>query len=106
MISVIVERAPGDKQGPDISDPLITSALVAVERGRNAIDANCSSRESVSSTGPHKGFVRPGSMVEVADSEQQVWRGMAMSCAIVINRNGDSFTADTNLVIERVADEI
>ena len=106
MISVIVERAPADKQGPDISDPLITSALVAVERGRNEIDANCSSREIVQSAGPYKGFIRPGSMVEVADSEQQVWRGKVQSCAIVITRDGDSFSADTNLTIERVADGI
>lgn len=106
MISVIVERAPGDKQGPDISDPLITSTLVAVERGRNEIDDNCSSRETVQSTGPFKGFIRPGSMAEVADSEQQVWRGIVQSCAIVINRDGDSFSVDTNLTIERVADEL
>lgn len=105
MISVIVERSPADKQGPDISDPLITSVLVAVERGRNAIDSVCSSRESVSSTGPCKGFIRPGSMAEVADSEQLVWRGMVQSCAIVISRSGGDFTADTNLVTERVADE-
>ena len=103
MISVIVERAPGDKQGPDISDPLITSPLVAVERGRNEIDAKCSSREPITSTGPYNGFIRPGSMNEVADSEQQVWRGMVKSCAVVINRNGDTYTADTNLTIERVA---
>jgi len=102
----IVERAPADKQGPNISDPLITTIPVADERGRNEIDANCSARELVSSTGPHKGFIRPGGMAEVSDSEQQVWRGMVQSCAIVINRDVDSFSADINLLIERVADGI
>jgi len=103
MIHVIVERDPGDKQGPDISDPLIVSVPGALERGRGEIDANCSPREIVSSNGPFKEYIPPGSMVEVADKEQLVWRGMVKSCAIVINRNGAKYTADTNLTVEREA---
>ena len=103
MISIIAERAPADKQGPDISDPLITTVPVAVERGRNAIDAVCSNREMVTAAGPLKGFIRPGHLVEVADSEQQVWRGMVTSCALTITRDGESFSADINTTTERVS---
>lgn len=103
MISVIAERQPADKQGPDISDPLITSSVVAVERGRNEIDKNSSNRELVTAAGPLKGFIRPGRLVEVADSEQAVWRGMVKSCAITISLDGDEFTADINTETERVA---
>jgi len=35
MISIIVERAPADRTGDDIVDPLITSEPAARERGRN-----------------------------------------------------------------------
>lgn len=103
MISVIVERPPSDRQGPDISDPLITSDAVAVERGRNEIDAACSNREVVSSAGPLSGYVRPGTLVEVADSERQTWRGMVKSSSIVVSMDGETFTADINLQIEREA---
>lgn len=102
MVNVIIERAPANKQGPDISDPLITSAAVAVERGRNEIDKNCSNREVVTSSGPYQGYIKPGSIVEVADSEETVWRGMVKSCAISISQ-GDKIEVDTHLVIERVA---
>ena len=47
MISVIVERPPADKQGPNISNPLITSNIVAIECGRNKIEigrASCRER--------------------------------------------------------------
>lgn len=103
MVSVKVERQPANKIGPKISDALITSAGVAIERGRNEIDKNCSNREAVTASGPLDGFVRPGRIVEVGDSEQAVWRGMATSCAITIDRGAGSFSADVNLGIERVA---
>jgi len=103
MISLIAERAPADKHGPDISDPLITAAQVAVERGRNEIDANCSNRELVTGAGPLAGFIRPGRVIEVADSEQQVWRGMVTGCSISISRSDGDFAADINVNIERVA---
>ena len=103
MIAIIVERAPGDKQGPNISDKLITSAQAAVERGRNEIDANFSHRENVSSTGPLAGFIRPGRIVEVADSEQQTWRGMIKSCAINVTASVNSYERIINLTIEREA---
>ena len=103
MISVIVERLPADRQGRDISDQLVTSDLVAIERGRNEIDANCCSRELVTGTGPLQGYLRPGHLVEVADSEQQMWRGMIRSCAITVSRDNNQFSADVNLEIERKA---
>ena len=103
MINLTVQRPPADKRGPDISDPLILTGPVGRERGRNEIDKNCSNRELVSSTGPCDHFVRPGKIVEVADSEQQTWRGMVTACALVINLEGNEFTATTNLRIEREA---
>ena len=101
MIAVIVERPPGDRQGPDISDPLVTSVEAARERGRNEIDRASTNRELVQSNGVLTTWIRPGAMVEVMDAEQHAWRGMVRSCAIVVNRDGDSVTASISLETER-----
>lgn len=37
-MQIIVERAPGDKQGPDITDSLLTTLPVMLERGRQMLD--------------------------------------------------------------------
>lgn len=103
MISVIVQRAPADKQGPAISEALITSEPVAIERGRNEIDAAGSNRETVTGTGPLKGWIRPGALVEVADMEQAAWRAKVKTCAITLARGETDFTADVNLTMERSA---
>lgn len=102
-VSVIVERAPGDKQGPDISDALIVNETVATEKGRNEIDRDFSNREAVSGSGPLKDMIRQGSMVEIMDSEQSVWRGLTQKVALVLDLQGVVFTADTHLEIEREA---
>lgn len=100
MISVTVQRAPADRQGQDITDPLLTAAHAAVERGRNEIDAQCSNRALVQTTGPHRLFVRPGTLV-AHTGRRASWRGMVRRCAITISRDGDQFTADRSLELER-----
>ena len=101
MISVYAIRAPGDKQGPDISSTLMTSEHVALERGRNEIDASFTNRELVSSSGPYQGFVTPGALAEIADSERQSWRGKVISSSIDISIDGQEFSAISNLTTER-----
>jgi len=103
MISVIVQRDPADKQGPEISEFLITSEQVAIERGRNEIDYNSSNREIVTGSGPLKGFIRPGSLVEVADMERSAWRAKVTGCALTLTRGDADFSADINLTLERIA---
>lgn len=103
MIHVIAERAPGDKQGDDISDSLIVANNVALERGRNEIDANISSRELVSSSGPYQGYTRQGRIAEVADSEQSTWRGVVRSCAINVTAGKGTYSQTTSLTLEKEA---
>lgn len=103
MISVIVERAPGDKQGEAISDPLITANNVAIERGRNEIDSNFSNREAVTSTGPFVSYMRQGKLVQVADSEQQTWKGIIRNYAITIDSGPNTYSRIINLNLEREA---
>jgi len=100
MIAVTVQRAPGDKPGPDITDPLLTADPAAVERGRNEIDAVCTNRATGTCSGPHRLFVQPGALVEY-QGLRETWRGMVRRCAITITRDGDSFSATRSLEIER-----
>ena len=57
MIAITVARAPADRQGPDISDPLLTTDLAARERGRVEIDRASTNRAVVSMSGPYRRFV-------------------------------------------------
>lgn len=103
MIAVLVQRPPADQQGPDISDNLITSEPVAVERGRNEIDRNSSSREIVTGSGALRAFLQPGSLIEVMDFEAGPWRGMVTGFSLSVTRSETEFSADTNLTVERLA---
>ena len=101
MIAVTVERPPADRQGPDISDALITTAQVAAERGRNEIDHNCSHRTLVSLSGPYRRWVQPGALVEYR-GRRETYRGMVKRFALTITRNGQDFTADMAMELERL----
>lgn len=103
MISVIVERYPADKQGPDISDALITSEAVAIERGRNEVDHSYTSRENVSGTGPYRGYMQNGKLVEVMDMEAGPWRGKMTGFSLSISRSDTEFAVESSMRIERVA---
>lgn len=103
MISVEVRRSPADRQGPIISDPLITTEEVARERGRKEIDENSTDRELVSGSGPMGDYLRPGRLVGVMDAEQAAWRGRLIKVAFTLQRSGDSISLLTATEIEREA---
>lgn len=96
-----MQRAPADRPGPDITDPLLTSETAALERGRTEIDANCSDRATVSVSGPHRRWVQAGALVEF-HGRRSTWKGIVNRCALTITRDGDNFTATRSLEIERV----
>jgi hypothetical protein len=100
MISVTVQRKPGDRPGPDITDQLLTSDAVAIERGRNEIDAVCSNRALFSCSGPHRRFVAPGTLVEF-QGRRVAWFGMVRRTALTVTRDGERFSAEVSLEIER-----
>ena len=101
MISVIVQRQPADKPGPDISDPLITSGTVAAERGRNEIDTNCSARQSVTLDIEPISGLRINRIVEVQDLEQVAWRGLITGIKMSAARDNDTVTRTMQVTIER-----
>lgn len=100
MIAITVQREPADKQGPDITDPLLTAENAALERGRNEIDHNSTARIIESITGPYRRFVAPGSLAKF-HGRRGYWKGMVTRCAITLNRNAETFTAECALEMER-----
>jgi len=104
MISVVVQRQPADKPGPDISDPLITSTTVAIERGRNEIDASCSPRQIVTVDIEPIAGLRVNRLVEIQDIEQVAWRGLVTNIDLREIRSGDQVNHSMQLTIEKEAE--
>ena len=102
MIEVTVSRAPGDRQGDDITDALITSEAGARARANAEIDANMYNRTLIQSTGPFRDqHIAPGALIENLDTEQQAWQGQVERSAITMTRSGDSYQETIALEIER-----
>jgi len=98
---VVVQRSPGDKQGPDINDPLITSEPVAVERGRNEIDANCSSRQLVTMEIVPRSGLRINRIIEVQALTGAPWRGLLTDISITMAREEERVNRAMILTIEK-----
>jgi hypothetical protein len=97
-IDIVVMRLPGDSQGPDIQDSLITDVSVAIQRGRNEIDAN-----SGLDVMDMEAVIRPslyrGSLVEAHDALRgKAWRGKVSSISFVVENEAETpivrFTLD------------
>lgn len=69
MAEAYVQRGAGLSTGPDIIDPLMTTSLVLLERGRAEID-KASGLQKVRLTCKYRGGVRTGQLAEVHDSLQ------------------------------------
>ena len=103
MTTVIVKRGLGDRPGSDISDPLINSDQIAINRGQAEIDKVCSDRAMVPTTGPFIGWIPPCSLVHVSEMEDS-FRGVVHRCALTFDiGEGGQFTARTDLEIEKEA---
>ena len=68
-MEIRVSRAPGDRIGDDIVDPLLTNNAVALERGRHELNEQVSTIEH-EFTGPLTDFINTGSIVEVSDGKR------------------------------------
>lgn len=100
MISVLVIRGAGDRPGPDISDPLITTPTVAIARGTTEIDRQITHRQEVTVSGPLISDVAPGSLVQYSRADGSVLTGKLTAYETVLQISGDQVTADTTLSLE------
>jgi hypothetical protein len=73
---IIVLRAPGDKQGGQVIDPLLTQLEAALERGRNELDEHATLQQQVQLKVVFRPGLRLGQLCEVIDSLQgATWYG-------------------------------
>jgi hypothetical protein len=101
-MQIIVQRAPGDKQGPDIVDPLLVSEPVAVARGSREIDHSSTSRSIEQGNCPLMPYLAPGSLVNVTEAGS-IYRGKLTAYAVTIDisEDGRDFSATCAITIER-----
>ena len=104
MISIIVERAPGDSQGKDITDPLLTSEAQGQQLGRSYIDESFANKFDVSGSCVLNDYMEPGKTVQVTDLESGSYNAVLKSYSASITRQADgSFTAVSDVILERLA---
>jgi hypothetical protein len=104
VIEILVSRAPGDKPGPKISDPLITSVPVALARGAAEINRRCSNRKNLGLSTVLMPFMLTGGLVGVTTSKGRRV-GKLRSFEKTYQINGREFTADCRLTVEVVDDK-
>ena len=104
MIEILVSRAPGDKRGPAISDPLITSIPVALARGSAEINRLISNRKTVGIATALMPMQLPGGLVGITTGKgRRVGKLRAMEKTFQIS--GNEFTATCQLSVEAVDDK-
>jgi len=101
---ITVSRLPGDKQGPDIVDSLLTSDPPAVARGAREIDYHSTNRSTERGNCVLLPYMPIGSLMNVTEVDGQ-YRGKLASYALVIDisEDGRDFTASTSISVEREA---
>jgi hypothetical protein len=99
MTALVVTRYGGVRVGDDVVDPLVTSDVVAINRGRNELDAQDEHVDLVEIEAKFRGGVAPGKLIEVFDSFQGVsWKGKVQS----VSHRADGGTLITRLTVARV----
>jgi hypothetical protein len=84
VIDITVIRGAGDISGEVLSDPLIETEVVAIERGRNVIDSQAKVRSVTIETVFRPG-IKTGMTIEVLDALQGlVWRGKIQGVDIAV----------------------
>lgn len=94
-----VWRAPGDKPGPPIADPLIVSEQVAAPRGIAEIDHACSDRIINTAACGHVPWIAPGSY-GLLELDEGARAGMLTGYEITVQLDGESYTIDTVVTLE------
>lgn len=99
-IDIIVIRGPGDRQGDDIVDGLITTSAAAINRGRNELDRRATGKDNLTYTVVFRTGLLLGQLVEVDD----ILLGASFRAKVTAIRHVISQTnATTQLSLERLS---
>lgn len=102
-LAISVYRYGGDRDGGEISEPLLGESLVAaLARGRAELDATAASRRTVTLDVAFSAAYRLGALVELDDPIVGVpWRGKITGIAHQDTAGGDGGVLMTTLTVER-----
>lgn len=96
MVSIVVVRGAGDKQGEDIEDPLLCDVSVQLARGRKELDANGAVPQEVVLTTIYREGLENGQLSEVNDAAQgETYRGKVTG--ITHRIDGDTVNTEVTL---------
>jgi hypothetical protein len=101
-VNIIVSRPPGDKQGPDIVDPLLTSDPAGVARATSAIDHHSTNRSLERGNCVLMPYMPTGALINVTEDTGR-YRGKLTAFSIIIDldESGRDFTATAAVSIEK-----
>ncbi len=101
-MKILVSRSPGDKQGPDVVDPLLVTDPVRVARGTREIDFSASKTIERGNC-PLHGYMVTGKLCQITIGGE-VFRGKvtAYSVTIDISEDGKDFSPSSSVTIERL----
>lgn len=103
-IDIFVQRGQGDKSGENIVDPLIGSLPVAIQRGRNELDARSVPLIGVDNEAVYRSGVRMGDLARFHDLLNGVeWSGKIAGISHEVRKAGESVELTTRLKVERPA---
>lgn len=95
MIDVICIRAEGDREASDISDSLIPSDFIAIQRGTNFLNEEWYKRKRRTIRVPYKDSINIKAIASVYESKLNiVGNHIITSHSIEISRNGIWSTID------------
>lgn len=103
-MEIVVIRAPGNIQGEDIIEPLLSTEQAGVSRGRAELDARSTVMEEVQMDVVYRANLVPGQLVKVVDALQgTAWYGKIKAVQHRIN-NAASPSVISSLTIEHPTD--
>ena len=94
-----VQRAPADKPGEDIVDPILVSTLAQIERGRQEINYNSTDRILKTGVVVETDFIKPGVIIEVQDKSGNT-RGMVTGFSLSASAKKSEISISTNIIVE------
>lgn len=98
-MNVVIIRSPGNKPGPDIVDPLLSTEAIGRFRGQSEINHNDSSRKSLTGNGPKNEFMMPCKLVQIEKKGSRQY-GILTMYSRSYNKADGVYTIDSAVAIE------
>lgn len=102
MSSIIVQRQPANRPGPDIINPLLADNVAKREKGRALINHNEDDRKIVTGDGPRSQFMTPGDLAEL-HIKGRTMRGAVTLYSRTYVLNGSNYQINSSISVETLS---